>query len=348
MSEQDGLREPDQLGGVLLPEQQGTVVGHTHVQEAIGRLLTAGRLPGGILLHGPQGIGKATLAFATARAVLTATGDEDAHRVDEQVRSGSHPNLFVLRRQLNDTGRNYRTVIRVEQIRELRERMHRTRGRAGHRLAIIDPIDDCNPSAANALLKLLEEPPTETMFLLVSHRPRALLPTIRSRCQSIALRPMPDGEVRTVLEGQRSHASPAALDRAVELAEGRPRRGFEALELSEGSAIGALKGWLADPSRPPTAAHLLLADGIAGGKDGAEQAFARDLLLDWIAAEARSAAQDRAQRARLASANALWEKASAAFADADEYNLDLRQTLIGIFDAIKRHVQPEASVAESR
>ena len=81
--------------------------------------------------------------------------------------------------------------------------MRRTRGRAGHRVAIIDAIDDCNPQAANALLKTLEEPPAETTFLLVSHRPGSLLPTIKSRCHALALRPLPDADVRAVLAEQR-------------------------------------------------------------------------------------------------------------------------------------------------
>jgi DNA polymerase-3 subunit delta' len=347
VSEADEQRAPDQLAGVLPPEQQTVVLGHAAPRATIAELIDGGRIPGAILLHGPQGIGKATLAFSTARDVLSRTGDEAPGRVAEQVRMLAHPNLFVLRRQPRDTGRGYYTVIRVDEVRDLRERMRRTRGRPGHRVAVIDPIDDANPNAANALLKLLEEPPPETLFLLVSHRPRALLPTIRSRCQSLAMRPLPDGEVRAVLLSQRADAEGKVLDRAVALAEGRPRRAFEALGMSEDSAIGALRGWLADPLRHPVAAHLALADGMAGGRDGVEAAFARDVLRDWIAAEARAAAVGGAGRARLASANELWEKANASFAAADEYNLDARQTLIEILDAIRRHVSETAS-AEPR
>jgi DNA polymerase-3 subunit delta' len=345
VSDAEPQREADQLADVLLPEQQDGVVGHAGPKATLAELIAARRLPSGILLHGPLGIGKATLAFAAARDILAATGDEDAHRVAEQVHSVSHPNLFVLRRQARETGRGFYTVIRVDDVRTLRERMRQTRGRAGYRVAIIDAVDDCNENAANALLKLLEEPPPETVFLLVSHRPRSLLPTIRSRCQSLALRPLGDDDVRAVLRAQRDAGEPA-LSRAVELAEGRPRRAFEAMALAHDSAVGALKTWLADPLRHPPAVHLGVADGLVAGRDGAEVAFARDLVFDWIAAEARSAATTGADRARLASANALWDKATASFADADEYNLDMRQTLVALFDAIRRHLSRTAAPAE--
>jgi DNA polymerase III subunit delta' len=332
---EDDRREPDQLDGVRPPEHATGVVGHSAALESLAERLEAGRLPSAILLHGPRGIGKATLAFAFARTVLAATGDEDAHRVDEQVAAGSHPNLFVLRKQPKDTGRGYYTVIRVDEIRALREKMRRTRGRAGHRIAIIDAIDDCNPQAANALLKTLEEPPADTLFLCVSHRPGQLLPTIRSRCHALAMRPLPDPEVRAVLAEQHPDGE---IDAAVALAEGRPRRGFEALLMTDQTAITGLQKWLTDPSRLPPAVHLALADSLMSDRDTAEARFARDIVMDWMAREAREAAVSADQR-RLASANALWDKARAEFADTDEYYLDARQTLIGVLDSIRRHAQ---------
>lgn len=340
----DEVREAEQLEGVRLPEFASGVVGHAAAQASVAEQLAARRLPGGVLIHGPLGIGKATFAFDVARKVLTATGDEDEHRVAEQVASGGHPNLFVLRRQARDTGKGFYTVIRVDEIRALRERMRRTRGRAGHRVAIIDSIDDCNPQAANALLKTLEEPPDETVFLLVSHRPGSLLPTIKSRCHALALRPLSDADVGTVLAGQQPDAD---LDAAIVLAEGRPRRGFEALAMPDQGLLIALERWLSAPDALPAAAHLMIADQVAAAKDGPEAAFARDIVRDFLAAEARDAAISE-NRPRLASANALWEKATAQFADADEYNLDARQTLIGIFDAIRRHRQHFALAAEQR
>lgn len=346
MSAAEPGRESGQLDGVPPPECQTLLVGHVGVREGIGAALAADRLPGALLLHGPQGIGKATLAFAMAGKIFAQTGDEDAARVREQISAGSYPNLFVLRRQPKDT-KGYYTVIRVEDIRALRERLRHTRGRAGYRVAIIDAIDDCSPSAANALLKTLEEPPPETLFFLVSHRPGQLLPTIKSRCQGFAMRPLPDEEVGTVLAANRRQIDPDALARVLELAEGRPRRGFEALALADDGTLAGLKAWLAAADENRGAAHLGLADKLAADPSGSEAMFARDMIYDWIAREAREAALAGASPSRrLASATELWDKAHALFEDADRFNLDARQTLITIFDAIRRHGARTAPLSE--
>ncbi|MEQ1769579.1 MAG: AAA family ATPase [Devosia sp.] len=345
MSGDTEKREPDQLEGVASPEMQTLVLGHETPRAAIIEQLDRARLPTGILLHGPRGIGKATLAFDIARTVLARTGDEAAEHVAAQIAAGSHPNLRVLRRAPKDSGSGFYTVIRVEEVRGFVEELRMTRGRAGFRLAIIDAIDDCNPSASNALLKILEEPPPETLFMLVSHRPGSLLPTIRSRCHSVALRPMTDADVREVLVA--ADAASEGLDEAVALAGGRPRRAYEALALGDAKPLSDLKSWLSAPDRGAAAISTGIADALAADRAGAMHAFAQQMTLDWIAEEARNAAES-GRRARLASAGELWDKATAQFADAEEYNLDARQTLTGVFDAIRRHALTHFSLAEAR
>jgi DNA polymerase-3 subunit delta' len=330
------VNDPDALPDIPVPEARQRALGHNNARAAITNQIAARRLPGAILLHGPQGIGKATFAFELAAAILTATGDEPASRVSEQVAALSHPNLFVLRRRLKDS-KGFYTVIRVEDVREVRDALHHTRGRAGHRVAIIDPIDDCNPSAANALLKTLEEPPPDTTFLLISHRPGRLLPTIKSRCHNLALRPVGTNDVRTVLLEHDAPIAPTELDRAVALSGGRPRRAFETLSLESASALGALQAWLRNPSLHPSGTALQLADALGSNSQSAELSFAREMLDDWIADEARMAAIGGYNRLRLASANELWDKAHALFADADDINLDMNQTLVAVFDAIRKH-----------
>jgi DNA polymerase-3 subunit delta' len=335
-------REPDQLDGVAPPEYAPALSGHAGPVADLRSRLANGRLPGGVMLHGPLGIGKATLAFRIAREIFAATGDEEPSHVDQQVAAGGYPNLFVLRKAPKDTGKGFYTVIRVDEVREAVGRLHHTRGRAGHRVVIVDPIDDANPNAANALLKVLEEPPPDTTFFLISHRPGSLLPTIRSRCHPIAVRPLSDADVRAVLE---ANGATGDLDRAVSLAGGSPRRAFEALLLGDAGVLTALKAWLADAATPPSGAHLALADGLGASRDGAEARFGREIVLQWMAEEAKTAATSR-DRGRLASANELWEKANALLEDTDEYNLDARQTLVAIFDAIKRHAQSHLAVPE--
>lgn len=342
------MSDPDALADVAPPEHRQHARGHDAARGAILAQLADRRLPGAILLHGPQGIGKATFAFELAASILTATGDEPAHRVEEQVSALSHPNLFLLRRRMKDT-KGYYTVIRVEDVRELRDSLHHTRGRAGHRVAIIDSIDDCNPSAANALLKTLEEPPADTIFLLISHRPGQLLPTIKSRCHNLALRPISNDDVRQVLLDHDPSLGQADLDRAVALAGGRPRRAFETLALEPDSALGALQAWLANPAQHPAGVALKLAEALGADAQGTELSFAREMLDDWMADEARNAAMQPQGRIRLASANELWDKAHALFAEAESVNLDMKQTLAIIFDAIRKHVSTTVPVsAESQ
>ena len=215
--------------------------GNAAAQGAFAAAIDSGALHHAWLFAGPEGVGKATFAFDVARVVFGRTGDESPEHVAAQVAAGAYPNLRVLRKAPRDTGKGFYTAIRVEEVRSLIEEARMTRGRAGFRIVIVDSIDDCNPSSANALLKILEEPPPETLFLLVSHKPGGLLPTIRSRCQQVALRPLADAEVRAVLgEGP-------AVEHAVELAAGRPRRGFEALALGDNAGLTALQGWLRGP-----------------------------------------------------------------------------------------------------
>lgn len=340
------MSDPDALDGLPTPERRQRALGHDAARAAILSQLAENRLPGAILLHGPQGIGKASFAFEMAAAILTATGDEDGQRVAEQIASLSHPNLFLVRRTLNKTGSKISANIAVDQIARrdsgdshpLRDRLHQTRGRSGFRVAIIDSIDDLTPSAANALLKILEEPPPETIFLLVSHRPGQLLPTIRSRCHSVALRPLGDDLLRAILTEQDPALGPDEIDRAIALARGRPRRAFETLALEPESTLGALQAWLSDPARHPPAIGLQLAEALGADPASTELTFAREMLDDWMADEARNAAMQPDNRMRLASATELWDKAHALFADADSINLDMKQTLVAIFDAISKHV----------
>jgi DNA polymerase-3 subunit delta' len=345
VSETGPQREADQLPDVTLPEQNfGPVAGHAAVRGRIDELIAAGRYPSAILFSGPRGIGKATLAFALARRILAETGDESPTRVDEQVLAGAHPNLSILRRQPRDA-RGFYTAIRVDEVRELRERLHQTRGRAAWRVVVVDSIDDCNASAANALLKTLEEPPPQTLFLLVSHRPGLLLPTIRSRCLAMPMRPLADAEVLDVLAAQRPDEK---LDHAVSLARGCPRRGFEALALGSEGGLTSLRDWLQSPLSRPGGAGLAIADALAGEGGGGEAGFARELITAWLADEARAAALEGLPgRARLASANALWDKAQALFADEESLNVDTRQTLVALFDAIREHVAQHAILTAS-
>ncbi|MFL6829614.1 MAG: AAA family ATPase, partial [Sphingomicrobium sp.] len=145
------------------------------------------------LLAGPKGVGKASFAHAAARRVLAdAAGPasalpgvttDDAHPMVRLVEAGSHPDMRRLERLVNEKTGNLARNISVDQVRGLAELFDLSPAMSDWRVVIIDSVDELEASGANALLKMLEEPPPNTLFFLVSHAPGRLLPTIRSRCR---------------------------------------------------------------------------------------------------------------------------------------------------------------------
>lgn len=204
------------------PRETHAFVGHDEQEQALADALRSGRMHHAWLITGAKGLGKATLAYRFARAALDAkrigprplsVDAEDV--VARRIAALSHPDLFVLRRGLNDRGRPRREIT-VDDARELGHFFSLAPSEGGMRVAIIDAVDDLNTNSANAILKTLEEPPARSVLLLVCHAPGAILPTIRSRCRRLALRPLNDAQVAEAL-GEKD-------DALIALAKGRPGR----------------------------------------------------------------------------------------------------------------------------
>src|SRR5579871_3120465 len=201
--------ETDRLEGFPHPRENRPLIGHAEQLARVTRVLHAGRPPQGWLITGPPGIGKATLAYRIARYLL-AYGARDIGAVDLsvpandpaaiQVMAGSHPGLLVLKRVINERTGKLTTELPVDEVRRLAGFFGMTSGAGGWRVALIDTADDMNANAANAILKLLEEPPRHAMLLLLANRPGQLLPTIRSRCQRLELRPLDEARVADALK----------------------------------------------------------------------------------------------------------------------------------------------------
>jgi len=194
--------EPPEPG----PRQAERLVGHDAALAAFHAAWRGGRLHHAWLIGGPPGIGKATLAFRIARWVLAGGPETDAslalppsHPAFRKVAIGSHPDLAVLERSENTKTGRMRTEIVVDDVRTLASFLRLTPAESDWRVAIVDPADDLNREAANALLKILEEPPPRALVLLVAHAPGRLLPTIRSRCRRLMLRPLAEAEVAALL-----------------------------------------------------------------------------------------------------------------------------------------------------
>ena len=175
------IQEADRLPGAPHPREHGILVGHAEVEASILRAWQSGHLPHAFLIGGPAGVGKATLAYRIARFVLANPAPDkkarkdlsitEDHPVSRQVAALSHPDLLVLRRVLNDEGTKFRSDIRVDDVRRIVSFFGSTAAFGGYRVCVVDSIEEMNAAGLNALLKLVEEPPAKSVFLLISHAP---------------------------------------------------------------------------------------------------------------------------------------------------------------------------------
>src|SRR4030081_2254143 len=230
-------RQADPQIAAVPPRETTALSGHGEAETALLDAYRSGRIPHAWLIGGTLGIGKATLAYRMARFVLAhrdplAPDVEDAktlsvdpsHPVARHVAAGAHGGLLTLERTLNDKG-VMRTVITVDETRETISFFGSTAAVEGWRVCIVDTVDELNANAANALLKVLEEPPRQSLFLLVSHAPARVLPTIQSRCRKLPLRPLAvDDVIRAAAEAGQIPRDAPWLVEAAKAAEGSVAR----------------------------------------------------------------------------------------------------------------------------
>lgn len=288
----DRLPEPDRVEGAPHPRDTARLYGQTAAEATFVDAYATGRLHHGWLLTGPRGVGKATLAWRIARFLL-ATPAPDAggglfgdtpplpstldipadHPVARRIHSGAEPGLFLLRRAWDDEKKRLKSVITVDEVRRLKGFFQLSAADGGRRIAIVDGADEMNPSAANALLKLLEEPPAGATLLLISHRPSGLLPTIRSRCRELRLVTLNTDDLALALEAADVAAqSPAAL---AALSGGSAGEAIRLTNLEGVATYGAIVALFATLPRLDRAAALRLTEAAAAR--GAETRF--DLML---------------------------------------------------------------------
>jgi DNA polymerase-3 subunit delta' len=234
---------------------------HAGPRDRLEAAVNGGRLPHALLLQGPRGVGKEQFAAVLA-AALVCTGRgarlEPCGVCAECVltRAGSHPDLHWLRRPED------RKTISVDQVRELAERLAMTSMRRGRRVAIVAPAHAMTPNAQNALLKTLEEPAPGTLLVLVTSRPSAVLPTLRSRCQRIEL-PRPDGQVARAWVAGALGSPPS--DRLLELAHGAPIRALELAPHAAGldaQMCGVLESYFDGRRDVTAAAEEMMGEGL--------------------------------------------------------------------------------------
>jgi len=317
------------------PRDRFDLMPDTAAETAFVEALERGRLHHAWLLCGPEGVGKASFAYRAARRLLGAAPDpargplgaRPDDPVSRLVSAQSHPDLLVLER-LVEGGKTKRNIS-VDQARALPEFFAKSPSRARHRVAIIDAADDLNLNAANALLKVLEEPPERGVLMLVTHAPGRLLATIRSRCRRLAF-PVWSEDRLADLIARRTGVVGEAGRRAAAMAGGSPGR---ALALAEGPVVEAdelARAWVAAET-VDRAEQLAVIDGFRGAEGQARF----DMLMARLIAAVRERALEAGpgQGSRWAE---LWTRLSDLPDRASGLNLDKGDVLSGALADLAR------------
>ncbi|MEZ5849545.1 MAG: DNA polymerase III subunit delta' [Hyphomicrobiaceae bacterium] len=356
------LPEADRLEDFPHPRHTAALFGHDAAERALTHGVAQGRMHHGWLIAGPEGVGKATLAWRLARHLLARPGERDAFgeslevppetTAARQVAALSHPDLLLLRRVWDTRTKRFTTGIPVDEVRRLRSFLTHTSAHDANRVVIVDSADELNTAAANALLKSLEEPPANTFFLLVTSAPGRLLPTIRSRCRMLELHALGTQDLKLAalkaLEGTDIEPpGPSEWVHLTAIADGSVRRllmlwGLKGLDLQE--RIEALLGASRKLDWPKVHA---LGDELASPASAARFELFFDLLLRQIALMTRARATGEteagpgrlAQRliadAALASWAELWETIAREKGETQALNLDRKSLILETFRRIE-------------
>ncbi|MCX7898859.1 MAG: DNA polymerase III subunit delta' [Methylocystis sp.] len=340
--------ESDRFDDAPHPRETLALFGHDAAERELLDAYRRGRLAQAWIIGGPEGIGKATLAWRFARFLLAYPDpfSDEVRKAENLEISAEHPaarhiatlalaDIHLLRREWNERTKKHFTEIRVEDVRDTISAFHKASGRDGWRIAIIDCADDLNRASANALLKLIEEPPKRSLFLLVAHQPGRVLPTIRSRCRKLMLGPLKLEDIIAAVKhvgAPWSEKPDAELLAAAANADGSVREALRLLE-DEGAALDASLRRIFDrlPQVDWMGAHLL-ADKLAGREnEEAFESFMRGARRH-LDARVRALAIAGASPARLAACARAWEDIRVAARETEVFNFDKKALILTIFD----------------
>ena len=328
------------LGHLPHPRDRHDLVGQGDAEAAFAGALRSGRLHHAWLVGGLKGVGKATLAYRVARHLLAAPTErrevgldtDPEGRTARQISAGSHPNLVVLERQAGEGDKAAPRTIPVEAVRRVLTFFASTAADGGHRICIVDSVEDLTTAGANALLKTIEEPPRRATILIVSHAPQRVLPTIRSRCRKLALRPLDAVQIEDIvhaLEPAIGPADPSVLARAAAQADGSVSRALDLLDPRRLALIEEVAAILDTLPAPSPNAVMRVAERLAERRAEADFALALDVVLRWISQRVRDGRH--LPPACLAPLADVCEKAVEAANDVEIYNLDRRPFVLSLF-----------------
>jgi DNA polymerase III subunit delta' len=319
------------------PRENPRLIGHTAAEAELLEAMQGGRMHHAWLITGPSGVGKATLAYRFARRLLAGPGHGDTLALDpadpvfRRVAIGSHADLLTVERAWDDKKSRMRGEIVVDDTRAISAFLRLTPAEGGWRVVVIDGAEHMNRNAANAVLKMLEEPPPQAILLLTCAAPGRLLPTIRSRCRRLALQPLGMADMETTLAEYLPGASPAERTRLAGIAAGSPGR---ALLLAEERGL-SLADIAAEVLAEVPAIRPLRAFEIAEKLGGRAQddftpfmTLLRDGLADIVRRAARGQPERLLQLRSLAEWAELWQSLTRIQDETERLNLDRRQALL--------------------
>ncbi|MEP3280558.1 MAG: DNA polymerase III subunit delta' [Stappiaceae bacterium] len=341
----DIIPDLDAMPGMPLPQEQQRLFGHGYAERTLLEAYRSRRMHHAWIIGGPKGIGKATLAFRFAKFAQTypdrfspecGSANDLSIQPSQEDTIGNiqaHTNILHLKRPWDKNAKRYKTELTVDEVRRTVPFFGTTSGGQGWRICIVDSADEMNKNAANALLKVLEEPPDRSIFLILSHAPGRILPTIRSRCRRLDVKPLTMEDLSAALQNlglTKTHTS-EDVEHAQILSGGSVRRAALLLEnggVDTARAFDALVGSL--PNLDVRKLHVFAEKVSTRGADDLYDIF-KDLLRDRIASNLRKDA-DAGRRARnLVSWADVWEKANKSITLADALNLDRKQVVLNAF-----------------
>ncbi|KRB52904.1 DNA polymerase III subunit delta' [Rhizobium sp. Root708] len=333
---------PGLLDGAIWQPENTKLFGHGEAEAFLAQSYRSGKGHHAMLIEGPEGIGKSTLAFRFANHVLShpdpasapaTMADPDLNSaVSRQIASGASHNLLYLARPVDEKTGKIKSAITVDEVRKAGRFFSQTSGTGNWRIVIIDPADDMNQNAANAILKILEEPPKRALFLLISHAPGKLLPTIRSRCLPLKLAPLND----EALAGALDHLGIDAGDRTLlSSANGSVGEALKLINYGGGDIISAYNEVLSSQGPAARRAMHRLADALSGKES--------ETIFEFFTSHVGDDLMSRARSAAIAGEVVAAERFSRLYSDivnrltiSDAYNLDRKQTIMSILGDIKQ------------
>jgi len=354
------------------PRSTNELIGHKAAERTFVEAFQGDRLHHAWLITGPKGIGKATLAWKFAKFLLTQPepedvgglfGDDISSDIDsaalnydadsadiKRIEAGGHGGLLPVQRTENEKTGKLRNDIVIGDIRRVNYFFSQTSAEGGWRIAIIDAADEMNRNAANALLKILEEPPEKSILFLIAHAPGKLLPTIKSRCRALKLKALPEESVQAVLAARYPELGTEELLALARLSDGAPGRAIELQEQGGIELYRQMGGLIAAMPRLNIPEVHKLAGQLGPVKsDGRYQLFIQ-IFQGWLERLIRQNATGMSaadimdgESAQIASISALagvdrwldlWEKVGKLVTRADAVNLDRKQVIVSLFTSL--------------